>query len=106
AQAQAEGKEYKPEKEVVEPYRFWSQEVDDHSEYWDPPSPEKGRGSDVAMKRRGRFGLRYRNDLQGFVGETPFTHWVTGTSITDFTFNDQAEGTVAGPFRGPEGYYI
>jgi hypothetical protein len=108
AQAQAEGKEYKPEKEVVEPFRFWTDMLNEHSEYWDPPSPEGAgkRGSDVAMKNRGRFGLRYRNDLQGFVGETPFTHWVTGTSITDYVFADQAENTVSGPFRGPLGYYI
>jgi hypothetical protein len=108
AQAQAEGKEFTPEEEVVEPYRFWSDMLNEHSEYWDPPSPEGAgkRGSDVAMKNRGRFNLRYRNDLQGFVGETPFSHWVTGASITDYVFSDQAENTVAGPFRGPQGYYI
>lgn len=108
AQSQAEGKEYTPEKEVPEPFRFWTDMVNEHSEYWDPPAPEGAgkRGSDVAMKNRGRFGLRYRNDLQGFVGETPFSHWVTGASITDYVFADQAENTVAGPFRGPQGYYI
>ncbi len=108
AQAQAEGKEYTAEKEVPEPYRFWTDMVNEHSEYWDPPSPEGPgkRGSDIAMKNRGRFGLRYRNDLQGFVGETPYSHWVTGTSITDYVFADQAENTVAGPIRGPQGYYI
>ncbi len=108
AQAQAEGKEYVAEKEVVEPYRFWSDMLNEHSEYWDPPSPEGPgkRGSDVSMKNRGRFSLRYRNDLQGFVGETPYSHWVTGASITDYVFADQAENTVAGPFRGPQGYYL
>ena len=29
-----------------------------------------------------------------------------GESITDYTFFDQAEGAVAGPFHGPLGYYI
>jgi hypothetical protein len=106
AQAQAEGKEYKPEKEVPEPYRFWTDMMNDHSEYWDPPAPEQGRKSEVGMKNRGRFGLRYRNDLQGFVGETPAWQWVTGASITDYMFSEQAENTVAGPFRGPQGYYI
>jgi hypothetical protein len=108
AQAQSEGKEYTPEKEVPEPYRFWTDMINEHSEYWDPPSPEGPgkRGSDIAMKNRGRFGLRYRNDLQGFVGETPYSHWVTGTSITDYVFAEQAENTVAGPIRGPQGYYI
>jgi len=108
ARAQAEGKEFTAEKETLEPFRFWTDMVNEHSEYWDPPSPEGDgkRGSDVAMKNRGRFGLRYRNDLQGFVGETPFSHWVTGASVTDYVFADQAENTVAGPFRGPQGYYI
>lgn len=108
AQAKAEGKEHKPEKEVEEPYKFWTRMMDDHSEYWDPPSPAgKGqKGSDVGMKNRGRFGLKYRNDMQGFVGETPYRHWVTGESITDFTFSKQGEGTVAGPFKGPLGYYV
>ncbi len=108
AQAQAEGTEYAPEKEVVEPYRFWSDMLNENSEYWDPPGPEGDgkRSSEVGMKNRGRFSLRYRNDLQGFVGETPYSHWVTAASITDYVFADQAENTVAGPFRGPQGYYI
>lgn len=107
AKAKAEGKaDYKPEKEVMEPYQYWSKQMDDHSEYWDPPAPEKGKSSDVGMKKRGRFGLRYRNDLQGFVGETPYSHWVTGNSITDYAFFDQAEGAIAGPFKGPQGYYL
>ncbi len=106
AQAQAEGATDGAGDAVEEPYRYWSAMMDEHSEYWDPPAPEQGRGSDISMKRRGRFGLRYRNDLEGFVGETGYTHWVTGSSITDFVFSDQAENTVAGPFRGPQGFYI
>src|SRR5690606_10980695 len=108
AQAPADGEEGAAEEETPEPFRYWTDRVNEHCEYWDPPSPEGAgkRGSDVAMKNRGRFGLRYRNDLQGFVGETPFTHWVTSASITDYVFADQAENTVAGPFRGPQGYYL
>jgi len=60
----------------------------------------------VGMKMKGRFGPHYRNDLISFIGETYFTEWVTGTSITDYVFFEQAEGTVAGPFKGPQGYYI
>ena len=58
------------------------------------------------MKNKGRFGPRYRNDLIGFVGETRYREFVTGFSITDFVFFDQAENTVAGPFKGPLGYYL
>jgi hypothetical protein len=106
-EAKAKAQEYKPEKEVLEPYRFWTQMMDDHCEYWDPPAPEeKGKMSMVGMKMRGRFGPHYRNDLNTFIGETYYSNWVTGRSITDYVFFDQAEGTVAGPFKGPQGYYI
>jgi hypothetical protein len=107
-EAKAKGEEYKPEKEAIEPYHFWTQMMDDHSEYWDPPAPEGpgAKGSDISMKRKGRFGPRYRNDLITFVGETYYTQWVTGTSITDYVFFDQTEGSVAGPFKGPMGYYL
>jgi hypothetical protein len=106
-EAKAKGQEYKPEKEVPEPYRFWTQMMDDHCEYWDPPAPEeKGRISMVGMKMKGRFGPHYRNDLNPYIGETYFTDWVSGRSITDYVFFEQPEGTVAGPFKGPQGYYI
>jgi hypothetical protein len=111
SEATAAGKEYKPEKPALEPYRFWSQLLDDHSEYWDPPPPEQHDGkaqhqSDVGYKKKGRFGSRYRNDLVSYVGETAYTEWVTGECITDRMFFDQAENTIAGPFKGPLGWYI
>ncbi|MDZ4771765.1 MAG: hypothetical protein SGI72_01385 [Planctomycetota bacterium] len=108
AKAQSEGKEFKPENPVKDPFEFWTNTLMDNSEYWDPPTPENagGKGSDIGMKKRGRFGLRYRNDLEGYVGETPFYHWVTGESVTDRAFFDCPEGSIQGPFKGPQGYYI
>lgn len=107
-ESKARGQEYTPEKEIVEPYRFWSEMMDDHSEYWDPPAPNEPdkRISMIGMKMKGRFGPHYRNDLNSYVGETYYADWVTGRSITDYVFFDQTEGTVAGPFRGPQGYCI
>jgi hypothetical protein len=109
AQIEAQQQRYAadPSKEK-DPAQFWDELVVEVSEYWDPPSPEgQGkRGSDVSMKNKGRFGPRYRNDLIGFVGETRYREFVTGFSITDFVFFDQAENTVAGPFKGPLGYYL
>jgi len=107
-EAKAKGTEYKPEKEVLEPYRFWTQMMDDHCEYWDPPAPESPdkRMSMVGMKMKGRFGPHFRNDLISYIGETYYTEWITGNSIVDYVFFEQAEGTVAGPFKGPQGYYI
>jgi hypothetical protein len=111
AEAQAQGKEFKPDKPVPAPDRFWAQMLDDHSEYWDAPPPEKHdagdqQKSDAGMKNKGRFGSRYRNDLVTYVGETGYTEWVTGECITDRMFYDQAENSVAGPFKGPLGWYI
>jgi hypothetical protein len=109
AQIEAQQQRYAadPSKEK-DPAQYWDELVVEVSEYWDPPSPEgQGkRGSDVSMKNKGRFGPRYRNDLIGFVGETRYREFVTGFSITDFVFFDQAENTVAGPFKGPLGYYL
>jgi len=98
-----EGNALRAEGDVL---RAWTKLMDEHSEYWDPPAPDGGQGADAGMKRRGRFGPRSRNDLQRFVGETPYSHWVTGRSITDHLFFDQAVGTIEGPFRGPLGYYL
>jgi hypothetical protein len=89
----------------------WSRLMDSNSEYWDPPPPEAHDGkqqkqSDIGYKKKGRFGPRYRNDLIFYVGETPYSEWVTGESISDHMFFDQAEGTVDGPFRGPLGWYL
>jgi hypothetical protein len=106
AAAQAEGREHVSPTDLVEPYRYWTQLMDEHSEYWDPPAPEQGRASDVGMKNRGRFKERYRNDLQGFVGETPFSLWVTSASITDHVFETQEVDSVDGPLRHPMGWVL
>jgi hypothetical protein len=87
----------------------WSRLLDQHSEYWDPPPNARGNGgwsSDRVHKRQGRFGSRYRNDLIRYVGESSYTEWVTGESITDWVFFDQPENSITGPFRGPLGWYL
>lgn len=104
--AREAGTEFKPDPAVLEPYAFWTKMMDDHSEYWDPPPPEKGKSSTVGMKNRGRFGLRYRNDLESYVGETHYLHWVSGRSVTDKAFYDIPEMTYDGPFKHPQGYVI
>jgi hypothetical protein len=105
--AEAEGKEAVPTVEVPDANLFWSQLLDDHSEWWDPPPPEHtGKQASITYKNKGRFGPRYRNDLLGFMGETPYGDYVWGGTVTDKAFFDQDVNTVAGPFRGPLGYYI
>lgn len=108
-EAAAAGEELDPNSipQAMDPHDFWSLLLDEYCGYWDPPQPEKGRpGSAVGYKMKGRFGERYRNDLQGMIGESPFHQFVRGFSITDYVFFEQQVGTVAGPFKGPHGYYL
>ncbi len=106
-EAAARGEELPAEENALPPSDFWSLMLDDHSDYWDPPPPATGRpGSSVGFKMKGRFGERYRNDLESMVGESHYYHFLYGRSITDQAFFDQQIGTVAGPFEGPMGYYL
>ena len=104
--AKAQGQEAGPEVRVPDPHVYWSQMIDDHSEWWDPPPPTHGKQSGLVYKKGGRFGPKYRNDLMGFMGETPFDEFVFGDLVTDFVFYEQELNTIAGPFCGPRGYYI
>jgi parvulin-like peptidyl-prolyl isomerase len=38
--------------------------------------------------------------------ETPYTEWINGECIADRVCFQQEEGRVAGPFRGPFGWYL
>jgi hypothetical protein len=108
-EAAAAGEDFNPNDapQAMDPHDFWSLLIDEYCGYWDPPQPEKGRpGSAVGYKQKGRFGERYRNDLQGMIGESPFVQFVSGHSITDYIFFEQQVGTIAGPFKGPHGYYL
>ena len=108
-EAAAAGEDFNPQDapQAMDPHDFWSLLIDEYCGYWDPPQPETGRpGSAVGYKQKGRFGERYRNDLQGMIGESPFAQFVSGQSITDHVFFDQQVGTIAGPFKGPHGYYL
>ncbi len=108
AEAKAKGEEYAPAEPLLGFYRWWTQLMDDNSEYWDPPPPE-GQGNKQAMigyKMKGRFGERYRNDLLNVIEESDYTAWVDGESVTDTSFYDVEVGTVSKPLRGPRGYYL
>ena len=102
ASQEAEG-----ENKALPPGDFWSLLLDDNSDYWDPPLPATSRpGSSHGQKLKGRFGDRYRNDLESMVGESPYQHFLYGDSVTDRAFFGQEIGTVIGPFKGPVGYYL
>ncbi len=107
-EAAGAGENVDPSVEAPKPFeRYWAEMLDLHSEYWDPPMPSSGKPpSMVGYKLKGRFGAQTRNDLERFVGETPFTAFLYNDQVTDKIFADMQVGSIAGPFRGPHGYYI
>jgi len=106
-EAAAEGTEFKPETEVMEPHDFWSRLVEEHSDFWDPPPPLEGRpGSDHAYRKLGRFGERTRNDMRSLLTESPYLNFLNGGLLTDAVFFKIPIGSVAGPMRGPQGWYL
>lgn len=100
------GEEYKPENEVLSDADYWFRMLDDHCEFWDAPPPQHGKGSGVTYRQKGRFGERTRNDMQSLMGESFFTHFLTGESATDEIFFDLEPNVVQGPIKGPKGYYL
>ncbi len=84
----------------------WTQTIELHSQFWDPPMPEVGNKPQHGMYIKGKFGLKTRNELQQFMQENDFRSLLHGRTVTDRIFFDQAVGTIEGPVRGPRGYYI
>jgi hypothetical protein len=54
----------------------------------------------------GRFGRVRHGELMSRLQETLCSEWVDGGCVADHVFIEQEEGTVAGPFRGPFGWYL
>jgi len=88
----------------------WSELVDKYSEFWDPPEPQQHDGQYRWVCRdslkKGRFGSLHHGELMHRLRETPYTEWITGECIADRICFEQEENSVAGPFRGPLGWYL
>ena len=109
AQAVTDGTPYTPNAELQSFDEFWSNVLDLHSEYWDPPMPAEGKMPPAqGFKNKGRFNgeLTTRNDLKRAMGESSFWHFISGSSIVDTIFFDLEPRTVGGPYFGPHGFYI
>jgi hypothetical protein len=106
-EAAAEGVEFTPDQDVMEPHDFWSRLIDEHCDFWDPPPPLQGRpGSDQAYKKLGRFGERTRNDMRSLLAESPYINFVHGGLLTDVVYFKTPIGSVTGPLPGPHGWYL
>ncbi|MFK5956302.1 MAG: hypothetical protein QM477_07650 [Planctomycetota bacterium] len=75
-------------------------------EYSDLPERVPGSRDGMPQPHRGHLGMQSRNDLRGFVGESDYTDFLFGYSISDDIFFLAEEGGIYGPVRGPYGYYF
>lgn len=104
--AAMKGEDYEPAEEVLSDADYWFRMLDDYCEFWDAPPPQHGKMAGVTYRQKGRFGERTRNDMQSLMGESYFTHFLTGESATDEVFFELEPGVVQGPIKGPKGYYL
>ncbi|HPF14139.1 MAG: hypothetical protein H6830_05785 [Planctomycetes bacterium] len=109
AKAEANGEAFEPE-EVLLPFdQWWANFLDLNSDFWDPPLPAVGKSPPAnSMRDKGRFQgtPTTRNDLKGYLGESPYSHFLWDANAVDSIFFDVPKGAVGGPFRGPQGYII
>ncbi len=87
----------------------WDVLLEQYSDFWDPPVPaskQGQQGTTTMMRRKGRLGFRNRNTLMPLLDESAYICFLAGHSVTDTVFFEQEVDTVAGPYRGPYGYYI
>jgi hypothetical protein len=93
-------------KKLLDEGADWKETLDLHSEFWDPPLPEKGQKPQFGYNFKGRFGPQTRNQLLTRFEESEFTWLLRRESISDRVFFEQEIGSVIGPFKGTRGYYI
>ena len=109
AAAAEKGETYEPEV-ALQPFdEWWTNFIDLHSDFWDPPLPVTGKAPPAnSLRDKGRFDgtPTTRNDLKGALGESPYTHFLWNSNAVDAIFFDVPQGSVGGPFRAPKGYLI
>ena len=95
--------------EPVLPFDQWWRLLRTESEYWDPPLPATGKQPPaLGLKNFGAFNEEpmTRNDMKRAIGESEYEHFLANGALVDAIFFDMEPGTVAGPYRGPKGFYI
>ena len=84
----------------------WKETLQHFSEFWDPPIPDTGHTPQFGRHFKGVFTNQTRNQLMTSIGESEYSLLLWGSALADDIFFTQERGTVAGPFKGPHGYYI
>jgi hypothetical protein len=85
----------------------WEEMVDKYSEWYEPPVAKSTAASAASFsKNKGRFGLKNRNELLQQLGESDWSLFLNGYTVTDYIFFELEPGIPSQPLRGPNGYYI
>ncbi|MDG1491023.1 MAG: hypothetical protein P8R43_03970, partial [Planctomycetota bacterium] len=109
AAAVEKGENFAPEKELLPFERWWTDLLRQNSDYWDPPLPATGKQPPaIGLKNFGAFNEEpmTRNDMKRAIGESEYEHFLANGALVDTIFFDMEPGTVAGPYRGPKGFYL
>jgi len=109
AAAVEKGENFAPEKELLPFDRWWTDLLRQNSDYWDPPLPATGKQPPaIGLKNFGAFNEEpmTRNDMKRAIGESEYEHFLANGAIVDAVFFDMEPGSVAGPYRGPKGFYL
>jgi len=94
-------------KQALDEGADWNDTLEHESEFWDPPIPDVGHTPQFGRTFKGKFPQpQTRNQLISLLGESEYKRLLWGPLVTDKIFYDQKRGTIAGPFKGPYGYYI
>ena len=93
---------------ISEKKRSWDEIMNEYSEFYDPPLSvsQKSQPNPPKLYDKGRFRNAQRNNFLSEIEENEYMLFLNGGSITDFIFFQQSVGQVAGPLKGPRGYYI
>ncbi len=75
-------------------------------EYSDYPEKVPGSQAGMPQPNHGHLPAQTRNDMRGFLGESDYTDFLFGYSISDDIFFRAELGAIYGPIRGPLGYYF
>lgn len=75
-------------------------------QYSDYPEQVPNSQPGMPQPNRGKLPPQSRNDLRGFLGESDFSDFLNGYSISDDIFFLGEPGAIYGPIRGPLGYYF
>ncbi len=85
----------------------WDATLEKYSEWYEPPVAKATAAQAASFsKNKGRFGLKNRNELLQQLGESDWSLFLTGNTITDYIFFELEVGIPSQPLRGPHGYYI